>query len=88
MKTQIVILKNGKTYSVQIWIDKLKSWLVFDNFKTRKLAKEFIHDKKEQEEVKLYIKKAVMGAEALKKKQNENKRKTIEHKRSVRRKKI
>jgi hypothetical protein len=78
MKNQALITKRGKTYSIQLWIDDLKSWLVFDNFKTKKLAKEFLEDKKEMAEVKRFIKK----------RKNEVKDKTVVGKHLVPRKKV
>jgi len=81
--TQILITKNKKSnkkhkgYSIQIWIDKISSWLVFDNFKSLKQAKEFLADKKEIAEVKRYIKKVIKGDTALKEKNARNKSKGV-----------
>jgi predicted nuclease with TOPRIM domain len=88
MNTQIIITKNKKRgYSIQIWVNELKSWLVFDGFKTQKHAKEFLADKKEMAEVKKYIQKAIKGEKALKQK-NVAKNKTNVNKRGISRKEV
>lgn len=85
---QVIITEKDKKYSIQMWIDELKSWLVFDNFKSKKQAQKFLADKKEMAEVKGYIKRTIKGEKELKKKNARNKSKTVKHKQSVRRKKI
>jgi len=71
-KGEVLITKNGSVYRIQIWVEKLSSWLVYDNFKTRKLAKAFLADKKEINEIKLFI------ARQIKKQRNENDNNKIE----------
>ena len=57
--TKVLIFKKGKTFSIHIWVEELKSWLIFDNFKTRKLAKEFLADESEMQEVRMFIEKRI-----------------------------
>jgi len=42
-------------YQIQIWVEELSSWLVFDNFSSRKMAKDFLASDKEMEEVETFI---------------------------------
>ncbi len=55
-----IIKKNKKnTFSIQIWVEALKSWLVFDNFKSRKRAKEFLADEEETKEREAFIERQI-----------------------------
>ena len=50
----VINRKKGK-YQIQIWVEELSSWLVFDNFESRQNAKDFLADKKEMAEVENLI---------------------------------
>lgn len=54
-----VINKKKDKYQIQIWVKELSSWLVFDNFGSRKNAKEFLADKKEMAEVEALIERSL-----------------------------
>ncbi|HBI50234.1 MAG TPA: hypothetical protein DDY21_00070 [Candidatus Moranbacteria bacterium] len=57
-KVVSIFEKNGK-FSIKIWVYELGSWLVFDGFKTRKIARAFLNDKEEMQNVKKLIAKTV-----------------------------
>lgn len=54
-----VINRKKDKYQIQIWVEELKSWLVFDGFTSRKNAKEFLADEKEMGEVDAFIKRSL-----------------------------
>lgn len=48
---------NPKPFSIKIWVEELSSWIVFDNFKTADMAREFLEV--ENDSIEKYISREI-----------------------------
>jgi hypothetical protein len=74
------INKKKDKFQIQMWIEELKSWLVFDNFKSKAHAQEFLDDEKEREDIEKYVVEELKNQSKFKSEVKDNVKKRLEEK--------